>query len=193
MSETAERDGDSGTLLAEVYRGWDGYQASLVKAVSPRTPEELAFRPAPNLNSVAEITRHIAVGRLDWFLRMKPPLGEELADSVPAWRIDPDGNRHPDESAFPLDTAGLVHWLEASWRMIEATLNSWSVGDLERTYRHIYWKQTYIVSNQWTIWRILMHDIQHGGQLTILLYLQGIDIPELGSLGGHLTEPPLAE
>ena len=50
-----------------------------------------------------------------------------------------------------------------------------------------------VFSRQWTIWRILSHDLHHGGGLALLLGMQGIDIPDLGEQGGHLTEPPLAE
>ncbi len=38
----------------------------------------------------------------------------------------------------------------------------------------------------------MAHDIQHGGQLTVMLGEQSIELPELGYLGGHLTEPSLA-
>lgn len=44
-----------------------------------------------------------------------------------------------------------------------------------------------------TIWRIMCHDIQHGGQLAQMLGMQGLDVPELGELVGHLTEPPVVE
>ena len=77
--------------------------------------------------------------------------------------------------------------------MIETTLAAWTVSDLAKTYRHTYWGKTYAVSRQWTIWRILSHDIHHGGQLSTMLATQGIDAPDLGALGGHLTVPPLAD
>ena len=76
--------------------------------------------------------------------------------------------------------------------MVEATLNAWTVGDLTETYRHTYWGKAYEVSRQWTLWRIMAHDIHHGGQLTILLGMQGIEALELIALGGHIIEPPLA-
>jgi uncharacterized damage-inducible protein DinB len=98
-----------------------------------------------------------------------------------------------DSLADAGDAGALVEWLEATWKMVEATLKLWTVAELETTYRHTYRGQVYAVSRQWTIWRIMAHDIQHGGQLTVLLYLQGIEPLELGYLGGHLTEPPLAE
>ncbi len=77
--------------------------------------------------------------------------------------------------------------------MVEDTLTAWQVADLAKTYRHTYWGKTYAVSRQWTIWRIMAHDIHHGGQLSVMLATQGIELPELGALGGHLTVPPLAE
>jgi uncharacterized damage-inducible protein DinB len=76
--------------------------------------------------------------------------------------------------------------------MIENTLTNWTISDLTQTYLHPYQGKTYAISRQWTIWRILAHDLHHGGQLAILLGIQGIEIPELGDLGGHLTQPPLA-
>lgn len=33
----------------------------------------------------------------------------------------------------------------------------------------------------------MSHDLHHGGQLALMLGLQGIDVPELGDKGGHLT------
>jgi uncharacterized damage-inducible protein DinB len=77
--------------------------------------------------------------------------------------------------------------------MIADTLNQWTTADLTRTYRHEYGGQAYAVSYQWTIWRILTHDVHHGGELALTLGQQGIALPELGDLFGHLTMPPMAE
>ena len=48
----------------------------------------------------------------------------------------------------------------------------------------------YLVSRQWTVWRILSHDMHHGGQIAMMLAIQGIEAPELRTLGGHIVEPP---
>jgi uncharacterized damage-inducible protein DinB len=179
--------------LLGVYRGWEGYQTSLVNAIAPLSAEQLAFRAAPNLRSVGEIARHISAGRLNWFLRMQAPGSAEVDTQIPEWVQDDHGNRYIVEEALPTEPTELVRWLESTWEMIETTLTQWRVADLEQTYRHTYWGQTYAVSRQWTIWRILSHDIHHGGQLSLLLAMQGVDIPDLGDQGGHLTEVPLAE
>src|SRR4051812_32431135 len=72
---------DSPSLIT-VFDGWDGYQLSLVRAVAPRTPEELAWRSAPGLRSVGEVAAHISLGRIDWFQRIEAPGSAELVARV---------------------------------------------------------------------------------------------------------------
>jgi hypothetical protein len=87
-----------------------------------------------------------------------------------------------------------LKWLESTWRMIETTLNTRAVADLPQAYRHISAVNIYYaVTRQWTIWRVMSHDLHHGGQLALLLGLQDSDVPELGDKGGHLTIWSVAE
>jgi uncharacterized damage-inducible protein DinB len=194
----------AGQSLQSVYEGWDGHQLALVRAISALTSAQLAYRPAPHLRSVGELVSHIALGRIDWFHRMGAPGSAELARQIASEEPEKADTEHPaalgrwldaiarQEAAITAELPALLHWLEASWRMIETTLTTWSVTDLAETYRHAYAGKTFAVSRQWTIWRILAHDLHHGGQVATLLGLQGIEIPDLGDQGGHLTELPLA-
>jgi hypothetical protein len=50
--------------LATRFDGWNGYNTSLVHAITPLTPEKLAWRPSPQLQSVGEVARHISLGRI---------------------------------------------------------------------------------------------------------------------------------
>ncbi len=59
--------------LKTVYKGWDSHQQALMRAVTPLTSEQLAWRPAPNQSSVNELIAHIAGGRLWWFYKMNAP------------------------------------------------------------------------------------------------------------------------
>ncbi|MBV9849519.1 MAG: DinB family protein [Armatimonadetes bacterium] len=176
--------------LMRVYEGWEGYNTSLVRAIAPCSPEQLAWRLAPHLRSAGEVAGHISLGRIDWFHRMNAPGSAELAAQVAPWCR---GSDVAPESGIAENPAELVRWLEATWRMIEDVLTHWTVADLDTTYPHTYWGKTYAISRQWTIWRIMAHDIHHGGQLTEILGAQGITPLELAGLGGHLTEPPLAQ
>jgi uncharacterized damage-inducible protein DinB len=175
--------GESPSLMA-VYSGWDGYQSSLVQAIAPRSPEQLGWRPAAHLRSAGEIARHICAGRVDWFQRTFGSESTTAAGRVAAWGPMEQIEHDPDE---------LVRGLNDSWQMIADALSSWSVADLAQTFPLSYQGQLYALPRQWILWRILAHDLHHGGELAVTLGLQGIALPELGDEGGHLTAPPLAE
>jgi uncharacterized damage-inducible protein DinB len=132
------------------------------------------------MRSVGELALHIADGRVDWFRRIDAPTSLELRTEVDTRKV------------APASAQELVAWLEKTWVMVGATLAKWTVDDLAATYNHPYQGKVYAVSRQWTIWRILAHDIHHGGQLSELLAMQGVVPLELTLLGGHLTEPPLS-
>jgi len=170
--------------LEFVYDGWDGYHRSIVNAIAPLTAEQLAFRCTAEMRSVGELALHIADGRVDWFRRMGAPLSAELWAEIEA---------RPLNSKLIADPSELCSWLNKTWDMVSQTLAQWTVDDLVVTYNHPYQGKVYAVSRQWTIWRIMAHDIHHGGQLSELLAMQGIHPVELTLLGGHLTEPPLAD
>lgn len=181
------------TSLATVFEGWDGYQASLAEAIRPLTPAQLAWRPAADRRSVGEIVRHISAGRITWFARMGAPGIDEAMRRVPRWEVDQDGARHVVEDAIPADDPqALVEWLIVSWHSVERVLRAWTVADLAVTYEHRWRGKTYAVSRQWTVWRIMAHDIHHGGQIAMLLGIQDIDAFALRQLGGHIIMPPLA-
>ena len=181
--------------LSEIFDGWGGYQASLVHAIQSLTEEQLAWKPSKDLRSIGEIAAHIAMGRIVWFVRMKAPRSEELAAKIPAWEYDPEGNGYIVEKAMGIDRdpAALVAWLGDTWGMIEAALETWTVNDLWLTYRHVWRGDAYEVSRQWTVWRILSHDIHHGGQIARILAERGIPAKELRALGGHIISPEKIE
>ena len=175
---------DETVSLSKIYEGWDGYQTSILHAIQPLSHEQLAWRPAPKLRSVGELASHIALGRINWFSRIHAPGSAELLQKQ---------NALSSQTAFADQKEEIIRWLEMSWQMIADTLDQWTIGDLFRSYRQEYQGKTYLVTYQWTIWRILSHDQHHGGELAIMLGMQGIQVPELGDLGGHLSTPPLAE
>jgi len=167
--------------LTFVYNGWDGYNASLIKAVAPLTNEQLAYRIGEDWRSVGEVAFHISKGRIDWLQRIDPRFLELAPQSVA---------READKTPFTSDE--LVDWFQKTWSLVNEMLSQWTVDDLSVTYNQPYQGKVFAVSRQWTIWRIMAHDIHHGGQLTEMLGMQGIVPVELGWLGGHITEPPLA-
>lgn len=180
--------------LSQVLEGWNGYNESIINAIQPLTAEQLAWRPQEGFLSVGELARHISLGRLSWFMRMDAPGSAALVELIDVWEDDSDGNRDIVEAAVAIagNAAELVRWLERSWQMIDQTLSAWTVDDLSVSYRHVWNGQTWAPTRQWTIWRILSHDLHHGGELSLMLGLQGIEAFELSGLFGHIILPPPA-
>jgi uncharacterized damage-inducible protein DinB len=181
--------------LQNLFEGWNGYHQSIVHAVKDLTPEQLLWRPAENFNSVGELVRHISLGRLTWLMRMDAIGSSQVADHISEWKKDSDGNRDIVEGLIAIteQSTELVRWLNLTWGIIENTLASWSVADLSQTYKHTWNGKVYAVSRQWTLWRVMNHDLHHGGELSLMLGLQGIEAFELSDLFGHTILPPLAD
>ncbi len=182
------------TSLLTVYDGWAGHQQALLSAVIALTPEQLAWRGGEHLRSAGELIGHIATGRISW---IHDVLGVE-SEAVDQW-VDTccDTSRgsfsHRLKAGVDLDAARLVAGLEATWSMIEGALSGWTVEDLSRTFHHHFQDKTYVVPYQWVLWRIMAHDIHHGGELAFALGMQGIAIEELGDQGGHLVTPKVVD
>jgi uncharacterized damage-inducible protein DinB len=179
--------------LHVLLEGWNGYHQSIVNAVRPLTADQLGWRPANHFHSVGELARHMSLGRITWLQRMSAPGITELVQQIHSWETDPDGNRTIDETSFQIteDSSELVVWLERTWQVIDRMLHEWHVSDLAQTYPHQWNGKLYTPSRQWTIWRVMSHDIHHGGELSLMLGLQGIEALELSSLFGHVILPPL--
>lgn len=172
------------TSLATVYKGWGDYQISLVRAVAPRSPEQLTWRPTPHLRTAGEIASHMINGRLDWFTRTFGAEFPALAGLVAAWKAEEAIEGKPEK---------LASWFEASWQIVDEALNRWTVDDLARTWPLTYQGRNYALPYQWILWRVMTHDIHHGGELAFTFGLQNIALPDLGDDFGHITPPPLAE
>ncbi len=167
--------------LLDLFSGWEGYNTSLILALRQTPPELLGQRGSEKSRTIGELYLHIAMGRIDWFSRMGAPGAQTLMQEVEG-EINPDTKGDASQ-----DHQLLENWLRRSWDLVESCLQGWNVSGLSETYLQSYLGKTYVVPRQWVIFRILAHDIHHGGQISVLLYQQGIEPPELGANGGHIT------
>src|SRR5436190_5604201 len=123
--------------LLSFYKGWDTYQALLIKALAPLSSEELALRVAPHLRSVGENVAHIISGRVSNFLVM----GEGGAEMAPLEKWDEQG-------APPRSAAELISGLEATWQMIQSALIRWTPADLEDVFEDVQNEEVYRFTRQ---------------------------------------------
>ena len=154
--------------LLSCYKGWDIYQALLIKALTPLSSHELAVRVAPHLRSIGENVAHIISGRVSNFLVM----GEAGAEIAPLERWDEQGA--PSRSS-----AELISGLEATWQMIQTALVRWTPADLNDVFEDIQDEKVYRFTRQWLIWNTIKHDLHHSGEVSLTLGAHHLDALDL--------------
>jgi uncharacterized damage-inducible protein DinB len=156
------------TNLLAFYKGWDAYQALLVKAIAPLSSDQLALRAAPHLRSIGQNVAHIISGRVSNFLVMD----EAGAEIVPLEKWDVDG-------ALPRSAAELVSGLEATWQMIQNALVRWTPADLEDVFVDGEGENASHISRQSIIWSTIKHDLHHSGEVSLTLGVHHIEALDL--------------
>jgi uncharacterized damage-inducible protein DinB len=157
------------TNLLFFYKGWDDYQALLVKAIAPLSSAQLDLRVAPHLRSIGENVAHIISGRVSNFHIVMGEGKTEMA-SLEEWDL-------PD--APPRSAAELVRGLESTWQMIQTALGRWTPTDLDDVFTEVEDEQTLSYTRQQLIWGILKHDLHHGGEVSFTLGMHQVEALDL--------------
>ena len=154
--------------LLAFYKGWDAYQALLIKAIAPLSSAQLALRVAPQLRSVGENVAHIISGRVSNFL----VLGEADAEIALLEKWDVDG-------APPRSAAELVRGLETTWQMIQNALVRWTPANLEDIFVDGQGENAPHLTRQSIIWSTIKHDLHHSGEVSLTLGTHNIEALDL--------------
>lgn len=151
--------------LTAVYDGWNRYQADLLAAIEPLSPEQLAFRVAPSHWPIGLLVQHIINNRIWWFTVW---MGEGSPEVAAFMHWEEEDGGHSVHTP-----AELVAELHATWAMIEGALARWTVADLAHTFpvpdslsegdRQRLSPRT----RQAILWHVMRHDIHHGGELAV--------------------------
>ena len=92
--------------------------------------------------------------------------GDENMVSLANW----NRRDQPDLSA-----AELVHGLQATWQVIQDTLNQWTIADLAAIVHDTDDNgEEHTLTRQWVIWHLIEHDMHHGGELSFTLGMHGL-------------------
>lgn len=152
------------STLEVIYENWRGYQEKLRDAVAPLTAEQLSLQPAPHMWPLGQILQHIISVRAGWF---SGTLQDEDAaiSAYMTW-----GQREsPTRSG-----AELARGLDETWAFIETRLQRWTADDCVKTFPDEWEGQVTYVSRSWVIYHVLEHDLHHGGEVALLLGMNGL-------------------
>lgn len=153
--------------VIDFYSGWENHNELLVRAISPLSAKELSWSPAPRMWPVRRLANHIVAARAWWFGGW---MEEDAATLSPF--IDYDDEPGADRrGAGPICDA-----LNRSWASIRSSLGRWTEADLDRQFQRPRpnqkgerpWR-----TRRYIIWHVAEHDLHHGGEISLILGMNG--------------------
>jgi uncharacterized damage-inducible protein DinB len=157
------------STLEVIFENWRGYQEKLRDCIVPLTDEYLALQPAAGMWPLGQLVQHIISVRAGWF-------SGTLQDDDEAMHAYMEWGQYDS----PARSAGeLVRGLDETWAFIEARLQRWRPADYAMTFPDEADGQTYEVSRSWVVYHVLEHDLHHGGEISLILGMNGLQTPDL--------------
>ena len=152
------------STLDVIYENWRGYHEKLRNCIAPLTDEQLLLQPAAGMWPLGQIVQHIVAVRAGWFSGTLQDNDEEM-NAYMEW-----GQREsPARSA-----AELACGLDETWDFIEARLQRWTAEECAKTFPDEWDGQLYEVSRSWVIYHVMEHDLHHGGEISLILGMNGL-------------------
>jgi uncharacterized damage-inducible protein DinB len=152
------------STLEVIYENWRGYHEKLCSCIAPLTDEQLWLQPAARMWPLGQIVQHIISVRAGWF---SGTLQDD--DAVMSAYMLWGQHDSPDRSAVEL-----ARGLAETWAFIEARLQRWTPADCAQTFPDEWDGQVYEVSRSWVIYHVLEHDLHHGGEVSLILGMNGL-------------------
>lgn len=153
------------STLDVIYENWRAYHEKLRDCIAPLTDAQLTLQPAVHLWPLGQLVQHIIAVRAGWFSGTLQEDDAAMHAYMEAW-----GQRDsPARSAMEL-----ARGLDETWAFIEARLQRWTPEDCAKTFPDEADGQVYEVSRSWVISHVLEHDLHHGGEIALILGMNGL-------------------
>jgi len=118
---------------------------------------------------LGQIVQHIISCRAGWFSGTLQD-NDEAMNMYRSW----GGRESPACSAMEL-----ARGLDETWAFIESRLQRWTPADCAKTFPDEWEGQINDVSRSWVIYHVLEHDLHHGGEVSLILGMNGLQTPDL--------------
>jgi uncharacterized damage-inducible protein DinB len=159
----------TGSTLDVIYKNWKVYHEKLRDCIAPLTDQHLSVQPAARMWPLEQIVQHIVSVRAGWFSGTLQDSDEAMNEYM-SW-----GQRDsPSRSAIEL-----ARGLDETWAFIEVRLQRWTPDDCAKTFPDEWDGQKHDVSRSWVIYHVLEHDLHHGGEVSLILGMNGLQGPDL--------------
>jgi uncharacterized damage-inducible protein DinB len=159
----------TGSTLDVIYKNWKVYHEKLRDCITPLSDQQLSVQPAAHMWPLEQIVQHIISVRAGWFSGTLQE-NDDAMNEYMSW-----GQRDsPSRSAIEL-----ARGLDETWAFIESRLQRWTPDDCAKTFPDEWGGQKYDVSRSWVMYHVMEHDLHHGGEISLLLGMNGLQVPDL--------------
>ena len=166
------------TSIRPGYSTWAKYNERLRNLVQTLTDEQLAIQPGPDRWPLWATIGHLACQRVFWLCDFA---GVPGADTTPftnaAYNCPGD-----DDLEHVLSPADLVSALDATFRIVERVLDTWTpemlAEDVHRTWDG---GEMMVHTRGWALQRVFSHDVYHIAELNEALAAANLPLVDLWS------------
>jgi hypothetical protein len=164
--------------IRAAFPSWPRYQARLREVVAGLTEAQLALEPGPGRWPLWASIGHLACQRVFWLCDVAGAPGASSTPFPEAASNCPGD----DDLEHRLTAAELVATLDATFRIIDWCLDTWTLEDLEAVVRHPEWGGDLERPRGFALERALAHDVWHIAELNEALGAAGL--PQVDPWGG---------
>jgi uncharacterized damage-inducible protein DinB len=155
--------------VAPYYEGWRFINDRLIQAIGRLSDEQLGLKAAPHLWPIWATTAHLAGARVYWLCTVFKEPGAEHTPFA-----DPAADGWEDDLFHPRRPGELVVALESSWRIVEGCLERWTPEMLQDEFHRERDGNVQIHTRQSVLIRLLTHDAEHCGEISLMLGMNGL-------------------
>jgi uncharacterized damage-inducible protein DinB len=174
----------AGPELRTFHDGWANHHRLIVSVLRDLDASQLAIRPAPDAWAVWQLASHVAGARSYWFHDVLGEGDDAVRDrfrvehtTVEGLPIEDAG--WEDDEDHPRDAAEIVEALEATWSMVSECLGRWTRDDLRVEFSRTRRGRLETFTREWVVWHVIEHDVHHGGEISLILGMNGLPSPDL--------------
>jgi uncharacterized damage-inducible protein DinB len=160
----------STTTIRPAYSMWPEYNRRLRDVVAAMTDEQLATRPSADRWPTWATVGHTACQRVFWLCDFA---GEPGAETTP---FPEAGHNCPgdDDLEHVLNATQLADSLDASFRIVEACLDRWTLEMLDEKLRRPEWDESWVHTRGAVLQRVFSHDVYHCAELNDTFKVAGL-------------------
>jgi len=160
----------SNLTIRHAYSNWPEYNRRMRDVVAGLTAEQLAIQPTPERWPLWATIGHAACQRVFWLCDFAGEPGAETTP-FPNAGFDCPGD---DDLEHVLSADALAAALDATFRIVEQCLDSWTLAMLAEEIRRPEWDASWVHTRGAVIQRVFAHDISHIAEVNEALGIAGL-------------------